>query len=138
MILGGDYDRAAAVCVEGISLARGYGGGIDAARFELVLGRARQCSSEPEAAIPSLLRAAEAFRDARLILDEITTRSILAVSCRSVGDELAAISQSEQVSQLLARSGIADAAHQASELQRACERSVGAALSRRGGSLMAD
>jgi DNA-binding SARP family transcriptional activator len=121
VILGGEYDQAVALCLDGISLARSYGSDVDAARFELVIGRARQCCREPGAAIPSLLTAADAFCEAGLVLDEITARGLLVTSYRSVGDMAAGADQSELVSQLLARSGITDPEQRAAELQRACE-----------------
>lgn len=121
MILSGAYDQAAALCLAGISLARGYGSTVDVARFELVLGRTRQCCVEPEAAIPSLRTAADSFRDAGLVLDEVTARSMLATSFRSAGDETAAADQTELVSQLLTHIGQTDTKRRAAEVQHACE-----------------
>ncbi|MBO0825784.1 MAG: hypothetical protein J2P27_18315, partial [Actinobacteria bacterium] len=42
LILNGDYDQAAAMCADAISLARGYGSEVEAAKIEMVLRAARQ------------------------------------------------------------------------------------------------
>jgi DNA-binding SARP family transcriptional activator len=78
LILKGDHHRAVEVCEEGMSLARGYGGVVDLARLELVAGRARQCNLDYAEAAVRLGAAADVFRDAELVLDEITARSMLA------------------------------------------------------------
>jgi tetratricopeptide (TPR) repeat protein len=109
LILTGDSDQAADVCREGISLAGGYGSAVDVARFGLVLGRARQCSADYEAAVFALEPAASTFQRAGLVLDELTARSLLAACWFSVGDTAAARAQSELVSRLLTRQTGGDA-----------------------------
>jgi Flp pilus assembly protein TadD len=109
LILSGDSDQAADVCREGISLADGYGSAVDVARFGLVLGRARQCGADYEAAVCALEPAASTFQLAGLVLDELTARSLLAACCFSAGDKAAAGAQSELVSRLLSRQAGSDA-----------------------------
>jgi tetratricopeptide (TPR) repeat protein len=121
LILKGDYNQAAALCVEGINLARRYGSDVDAARFGLVLCRARQGTADTEAAIPILRTAVDVFSDAGLILDEITARGLLATSCNSAGDQAAAASQAERITNLMARSGMTDAEQRAAQVQLACD-----------------
>jgi DNA-binding SARP family transcriptional activator len=120
LILSGDSDRAADACLEGVSLARGYRSAVDAARFELVLGRARQCSSDNEAAVRVLESAANVFREARLVLDEVTARSMLAACGWAAGDESTAAGQAELVSHLLARHAGADGRMSTSAIDYAC------------------
>jgi hypothetical protein len=105
LILSGGYDRAADVCLEGISLSSGYGGSVDAARFGLLLGRARQCGADNRAAAHALEPAANEFQKAGLVLDELTARSMLAACSWSAGDEVTAAAQSKLVSHLLATHG---------------------------------
>jgi len=121
LILSGSHDRAADVCLEGITLSRGYGSAVDAARFGLLLGRARQCGADNRAAADALEPAANEFQKAGLVLDELTARSMLAACSWSAGDEVTAATQSELVSHLLARHGDdtgngAAAAHEACSL----------------------
>lgn len=121
-ILGGDYRRASDMCEEGISLARDYGGVIDVARLELIAGRARQCSLDYAAATVSLGAAADAFRAAGLILDEVTARSMLAACCRSAQNVPALDAQVLAVRQVLARSQVADADSVAAAAEQLCQR----------------
>lgn len=108
LIMSGDGDRATDMCVEGMSLAREYGSAVDAARFGLALGRARQCSADYDAAVRALAPAAEVFQTAGLVLDELTARGMLAACGWSAGDKATAAAQSELVGQLLARHGNSD------------------------------
>jgi hypothetical protein len=120
LILSGDSDQAADVCGEGISVAGGYGSAVDVARFGLVLGRARQCGADYEAAVCALEPAATTFQLAGLVLDELTARSLLAACCFSVGDKAAARAQSELVSRLLTRRAGSDAADNPAIADFAC------------------
>jgi tetratricopeptide (TPR) repeat protein len=108
LIMSGDYDRAADVCLEGMSLAREYGSAVDVARFGLALGRARQCGGAYEAAVRALAPAAHVFQAAGLVLDELTARGMLAACGCSAGDEETAAAQSDLIGQLLARHGSID------------------------------
>ncbi len=128
LILSGDYHQAIDVCAEGISLAREYGGIVDAARLELIAGRARQCSLDYAAATMSLGAAADAFRDAGLILDEVTARSMLAACCRSAQNRSASDAQVAVVSQVLARIQVANAESVAADCEQVCQRSEEQAL----------
>jgi DNA-binding SARP family transcriptional activator/tetratricopeptide (TPR) repeat protein len=123
LILRGDYRRAIDVCEEGISLARGYGGTVDVARLELAAGRAHQCNLDYAEAMVSLRAAADVFRDANLILDEVTARGMLAASCRSAGRESSADAYVAEVSRLLARANVTNAESVAVAAELACERS---------------
>ena len=120
LIMSGDSDRATDVCLGGISLTREYGSPVDAARFGLVLGRARQCCTDYEAAIRALAPAADVFQKAGLVLDELTARSMLAACGWSAGDKATGAAQSELVSQLLARHGSRDAQRRSSVADYAC------------------
>jgi DNA-binding SARP family transcriptional activator len=120
LIMSGDAERARDVCHEGISLARGYGSPVDAARFGLALGRAHQCSAEYDAAFRAVEPAARAFQTAGLVLDELTARSMLAACGRSAGDKAMAAEQSELVSQLLARNGKSDTRRRSAVADCAC------------------
>ena len=122
LILAGDYYRAVEVCSEGVSLTRHYGGVVDAARLELIVGRAQQCSLDYAAAAVSLGSAADAFRDAGLILDEVTARSALAAVCRSAQDGSASDVQVTAVRRVLARNNVADAGLVAAAAEQLCER----------------
>ena len=123
LILSGDYRRAIDVCEEGISLARGYGGTVDMARLALVAGRAHQCNRDYAAAAMSLRAAADVFRAADLIVDEVTARSMLAACCRSAGRGQSADTYMAEVSQVLARGGVTDAESVAAAAERTCDRS---------------
>jgi DNA-binding SARP family transcriptional activator len=120
-ILGGDYHRAIEVCEEGISLARAYGGIVDAARFELIAGRARQCSLDYAAATASLEAAADAFRKAGLVLDEVTARSLLAACSRSAEAAPPWHARVTAISELLARNGVPDAVSAAVAAEQVCQ-----------------
>jgi DNA-binding SARP family transcriptional activator len=125
LTLSGDYHGAIDACEEGISLARHYGGIIDVARLQLVASRARQCNLEYAEATVSLGAAAEAFRAAGLVLDEVTARAMLAACWRSARNGSASDAQVTEIRQLLARSKVADAdsvAADAEQLCRQCER----------------
>jgi DNA-binding SARP family transcriptional activator len=121
-IIGGDYNRAIDVCEEGISLADGYGGVVDQARLQLVAGRARQCNREYAAAMANLRSAADAFRNAGLIMDEITARSMLAACCQSVQNRPSSDVHVAAVSQVLARRHVADAESVAAAAAQWCRR----------------
>jgi hypothetical protein len=123
LILSGDYGRAIDVCEAGISLARGYGGTVDIARLQLLAGRAHQCNLDYANAAVRLRTAADVFRDAGLILDEVTARSMLAACCRSAGQGPAADACVAAVSRVLAHDDVADAESAASAAERACHRS---------------
>ncbi len=123
LILKGAYHRAIDVCEEGISLARGYGGNVDVARLELVAGRARQCNLEYAEATVSLRAAADVFRDADLILDEVTARSMLAACCRLAWRGPSADAYVALVSRVLGRGDIADAESVATAAEQTCYRS---------------
>jgi DNA-binding SARP family transcriptional activator len=120
LILGGETERAADVCLEGISLAREYGSLIDVARFGVVLGRARQLSADNGAAVRALAPAVSVFQQAGLVVDELTARSMLAACSRSAGDEASAAAQSELVDQLIARHGSNDARSRTATADLAC------------------
>jgi DNA-binding SARP family transcriptional activator len=122
LILSGDYHRAIDVCQEGISLARGYGGTVDIARLELVAGRARQCNLDYAEATVSLRAAADAFRDAELILDEVTARSVLAACCRSAQRGPSCDARVAEVGPVLARIRAADVESLAAAATHACDR----------------
>jgi hypothetical protein len=91
-----------------MNLAREYGSAVDAARFGLALGRARQFSANYEAAVRALAPAADVFQTAGLVLDELTARGMLAACGWSAGDKATAAAQSDLVGQLLARHGRSD------------------------------
>jgi DNA-binding SARP family transcriptional activator len=121
LLLSGEYYPAVQVCDEAIGLARGYGGLVDVARLELVAGRARQRSRSPKAAADSLSAAADVFRAAGLILDEVTARSMLAACRRSAQHTAAADAQAGLVSQVLAGNRVPDPGFLAAAAERACE-----------------
>ncbi len=120
LILRGDYRQAVGVCAEGITLAREYGGVVDEARLELIAARARQCNRDYATAAASLLAAADVFRDARLVLDEVTARSLAAACYRSARSQAMADGEVARVSQLLAHGRAADADWVAAAAERAC------------------
>jgi DNA-binding SARP family transcriptional activator len=128
LILRGDYHLAIEVCEEGISLARGYGGTVDMARLELVAGRARQCNFDYSEATELLGAAADVFRNAGLILDEVTARSMLAACCLSVQGGLSVPCgwtsdvHVAEVSKVLARNHVADAESVAAAAAQTCLR----------------
>jgi DNA-binding SARP family transcriptional activator len=123
LILSGNHRRAIDVCEEGISLAHGYGGTIDMARLELVAARARQCNRDYAEATASLRAAADVFRAADLILDEVTAGSMLAACYRLAGSGRTADAYVAEVSQVLARGGVADADSVAAAAEQTCGRS---------------
>jgi len=120
LIVSGDSDTAADVCLGGIGLAREYGGPVDTARFGLLLGRAQQCHADYEGAIRALAPAADVFHNAGLVLDELTARTMLAACAWSAGDKATGAAQSELVSQLLARHGLGDARRRSAVADYAC------------------
>lgn len=83
LVLTGDYQRAARVCAEGIGIARGYGGVLDVARLELIAARAGSGSLGQVAATVTVDAAAEALRDAGLILDDVSARGTFVARCSS-------------------------------------------------------
>jgi tetratricopeptide (TPR) repeat protein len=129
LILNGDYDQAANLCHDGIKLASAYGSAVDVARFGLVLGRARHCGLDHERAMDSLGVAADAFREAGLVLDEVTARSMLAACSTSAGHQQASAAQVEQVSEILARGGISGAPTRAAAARVACQLIAGQSAS---------
>lgn len=120
LMLSGAPDRAADVCLEGMSLAGGYGGAVDVARFGLALGRARQCSADYEAAVAALEPAADVFQQAGLVLDELTARSMLAACGSAAGDKSAVAAHCELITHLLARYGTNDVGGSAAAGDYAC------------------
>jgi len=129
LILSGAYAEAAGTCLEGISLARGYGSPVDVARFGLVLGRAQQCSGDSTAAVRALAPAAREFAKSGLVLDELAARSMLAACERSAGEEHAQAARSELISDLLARAGSTDTSGLAAAADYACAVAARAPLS---------
>jgi tetratricopeptide (TPR) repeat protein len=121
LILRGDYRWAIDVCEEGIGLARGYGGTVDVARLELVAGRARQCNRDYAEATVSLRAAADVFRDADLMLDQVTAGSMLAACCRLAGRGPSADAYLAEVSGVLARGDVADAESVAAAAEQTCD-----------------
>jgi DNA-binding SARP family transcriptional activator len=120
LIVSGAYSEAADACTDGIGLCERYGSRIAAARFRLLLGRAHQCLREHEAAAESFLAAAEVFRDLGLGIEEITARSMLAACLGSAGDPVEAAEHVSEVSQILARKGVAEAEAKAWAARDAC------------------
>jgi DNA-binding SARP family transcriptional activator len=102
LILGGQYPAAERLCDEGIGLARGYGSEITAARFMLLLGRARQLSRDPVAAITCLREALDTFREVGSLVEELTTLSLLAACAEQAGQVSHAAADRERLTQLLA------------------------------------
>ncbi|HEY7324785.1 MAG TPA: AfsR/SARP family transcriptional regulator, partial [Streptosporangiaceae bacterium] len=121
LIISGDSDRAADVCLDGLSLAHAYGSAVDAARFGLALGRARQCGADYEAAVRALAPAVDVFQTAGLVLDELTARGMLAACGWSAGDKATAAAQSGLVGQLLARHGHRDTQQHMAAADYVCE-----------------
>jgi DNA-binding SARP family transcriptional activator len=87
LILGRDYSAAADRCEEGLSIARGYGSEVTAARFLVLLGRARQRSGDWTAAAANLDEARAIFGRVGSAAEEVTASSLLAACWRSAGGE---------------------------------------------------
>jgi len=120
LMVSGHYTASASACGDGIELARQLGSDVTAARFVLLLGRARQCSGDLAAAAASLHEAAEAFRTAHLRLEEVMARSMLAACRAADGDRLAAAAQVGEVTRILQRGGVADADTRSAAAVDAC------------------
>jgi hypothetical protein len=121
LMLAGQYQAAADVCSDAVVIARGVGATVTAARLMLVLGRACQFAGNRALAHDSLHAAAEAFRAAGLVVEEVTARSMLASASGSAGDSGQESAQVREVSDILARRGIKDAAAKAAAAQAACQ-----------------
>jgi DNA-binding SARP family transcriptional activator len=109
LMISGQYEASVSACGDGIELAQQYGSDISAARFFLLLGRARQCDGDCAPAAASLQAAADIFKAAGLTIEEVTARSLLAACRTADGDRGAAAVQVEAVTEILERRGIADA-----------------------------
>jgi DNA-binding SARP family transcriptional activator len=120
LIVAGQYPAAASMCAEGIALADGYASEVTAARFRLLLGRARQCAGDGTAAAESLRSAAETFKAAALVIEEVMARSMLAACSEADGDHGEAAAQLGEVSQVLERRGIVAAGAAAAAARDAC------------------
>jgi DNA-binding SARP family transcriptional activator len=123
LILKGDHHRAIDVCDEGISLARDYGGVVDVARLDLVAGRAHQCNLDYAEAAARLGGAADIFRAAGLVLDEVTARSMLAACSESTQRGQSSDAHLAEVSAVLARSHGTHAESVAAAAIQTCHRS---------------
>jgi DNA-binding SARP family transcriptional activator len=121
LVISGQYPAAVSACGDGIELAWQYGSGIAAARFLLLLGRARQCDGDRAAAAPSLRAAADAFSAAGLTIEEVTARSLLAACHTADGNRGAAWIQVKEVTEILERRGIADANARSVAAVNACQ-----------------
>jgi DNA-binding SARP family transcriptional activator/tetratricopeptide (TPR) repeat protein len=102
LILGGQYAAAERLCDEGITLARSYGSEITAARFMLLLGRARQLGRDPVAAISYLRDALDTFRNAGSLVEELTALSLLTACTEQAGQAGQAAAGRQRLSQFLA------------------------------------
>ena len=121
LIVGGQYAAAAGACSEGVELAREYGSDIAAARFMLLLGRARQCERDSDAAAASLRVAADMFKAAGQTMEEVMARSMLAACSTADGDRAGAAAQVREVREILERSGVAEAGSKAAAARDACQ-----------------
>ena len=121
LIISGQYAAAINACSDGIQLARGYGSDVTAARFMLLLGRARQCDGDHKVAADSLRAAADSFKIAGLAIEEILARSMLAACNEADRDRAGAAAQVREVSQILERAGVADAETKAAAAVDACQ-----------------
>jgi DNA-binding SARP family transcriptional activator len=122
LIISGRYSAASNVCSEGIKLAQEYGSDVTAARFMLLLGRARQCDGDRGMAAQALRAAAESFRTAGLAIEEVMARSMLAACKDADGDRADAAARVEEVRQILEHAGVADAGAKAAAALTACQR----------------
>jgi tetratricopeptide (TPR) repeat protein len=119
LILDRNYAAAADLCEEGISTARDYGSEITAARFLVLLGRARQRCGQWTAAAASLEEARAIFGEVGSVPEELTTSSMLAACCRSAGDEHRAAAHLDHIRQAVA--GSATTAGASVAILAACE-----------------
>ncbi len=101
LILGGQYDAAEFLCGEGIRLACGYGSAITAARFTLLLGRARQLGGEHGMAIGSFRAALETFRSLGCLTEELTAMSLLAACTEQAGQAGQAMAERQRLSEFV-------------------------------------
>ncbi|MGO8959152.1 MAG: BTAD domain-containing putative transcriptional regulator [Streptosporangiaceae bacterium] len=105
LILGGQYGAAEFRCGEGIRLARGYDSEITAARFMLLLGRARQLGGNPAAAIGSLRAALDTFRSVGSLAEELTALGLLTACTEQAGQVSQAVADRAQLSKFMANRG---------------------------------
>ena len=110
LILGGQHGAAEFLCGDGIRLAHEYGSEITAARFMLLLGRARQLGDDPAGAIGSLRTALETFRRLGCLAEELTALSLLAACTEQAGQAGQPAADRERLSQFAADQGAPDRA----------------------------
>ncbi len=111
LILAGQYGAAEFLSGEGIRLARGFGSDITAARFMLLLARARQLGDDPAGAVASLRAALETFRNLGCLAEELTTLSLLTACAEQAGQEGQdgqAPADRQRLSQFVAEQGAPD------------------------------
>jgi DNA-binding SARP family transcriptional activator len=108
LILGGQYAAAERLCDEGISLARSFGSEITAARFVLLIGRARQLSRDAVAAIGNLREALDTFRNVGSLVEELTALSLLAACTEQAGLASQAAADRHRLSQFLVGQDLPD------------------------------
>ncbi len=101
LMLGGQYGAAEFLCGDGIRLARGYDSEITAARFMLLLGRARQLSGNSSAALGSLRAALDVFRGLGCLAEELTALSLLAACTEQAGTAGQAAVDRERLSEFV-------------------------------------
>jgi DNA-binding SARP family transcriptional activator len=104
LILAGQHTAAADLCAEGLSVARGYGSEIAAARFLVLLGRAGQRRSDWPAATASLAEAQAIFCELGSVTEEVTATSLLAACYRAAGDDRGAAAQLDHLAGISANS----------------------------------
>ncbi len=121
LILSGQHGAAEFLCGEGIRLARGYGSEITAARFMLLLGRARQLGGNPSAAIGSLRAALDTFRSVGCLAEEVTALGLLAACSEQSGHTGQAAADRHHLSQFLDGQGQPDSEAKTSAALAACK-----------------
>jgi ATP/maltotriose-dependent transcriptional regulator MalT len=87
----------------------------------LLLGRARQCERDSDAAAASLRVAADMFKAAGQTMEEVMARSMLAACSTADGDRAGAAAQVREVREILERSGVAEAGSKAAAARDACQ-----------------
>jgi DNA-binding CsgD family transcriptional regulator len=106
-LAAGDPAAARAACVELEGLATAYG----SAMLDAVAARARGAlelaEGDPEAALPSLRRAAGAWQELEVPYEMARARALVAQACRALGDEDAARMEREAAREAFARLGAA-------------------------------
>jgi ATP/maltotriose-dependent transcriptional regulator MalT len=93
----------------------------------LLLGRARQCERDGNAAA-SLRLAADMFKAAGQTMEEVMARSMLAACSTADGDRAGAAAQVREVREILERGGIAEADAKAAAARDACQPSSAGTL----------